>query len=73
MRESPQKSRTSHFLPTPKPTSIGPLARAGWAISEASKIAAWILGGLLLLPILLVVGVIVSMKINRHGGSSVDD
>jgi hypothetical protein len=33
---------------------------------------AWALAGLLL-PVLIVVGLIVSVKVNRLGGSSIDD
>jgi len=33
----------------------------------------WVLVGLLLLPVLIVVGLIASVKVNRLGGSSIDD
>jgi hypothetical protein len=34
---------------------------------------AWALAGLLVLPVLIVVGLIASVKVNRLGGSSIDD
>jgi hypothetical protein len=57
------KSCVSRFIPTLKPTLMSRFACG----------TLWVLVGLLLLPVLIVVGLIASVKVNRLGGSSIDD
>ena len=61
--KNPVKLCVSRFIPTLKPTLMSRFASG----------TLWVLVGLLLLPVLIVVGLIASVKVNRLGGSSIDD